>query len=304
MAMPFQVGSPGFETSAVGRAGCKAAAADGEHVPPTNLTRVRSSKSMRLPILTDFKAGLKRRYPVAWNTAKTTSRLLRLIPRVYGYEPRTCVLCGYSGRFLAEIHFPDIFTYVAFCPRCGSAPRSRLLKLAVESQGLFRPDTRLLHFAPEAAVRSYVEPRVRLYRTADLFADGVDLKLNIEAIEQPERSWDVIICSHVLEHVDHRKALAELHRILAPGGRLLALFPVVEAWPTDYEAPEIRTPRDRGLHFGKDNHLRRFGSSVRAEFKKAGFQLETFSPIGPEVVRYGLIPGETLFIGVRPDLAP
>src|SRR5260370_21138694 len=170
-AMPFRAGWPGFETGAAGRVGCKAAAVDGEHVPPTSLTHLRSSKSMRSPILANFKAGLKRRFPVAWNTAKTTSRLLKLIPRVYGYEPRTCVLCGYSGKFLAAIHFPDIFTYDAFCPRCGSAPRSRLLKLAVEARELLRPDTRLLHFAPEAAVRSYVEPRVRLYRTADLLAD-------------------------------------------------------------------------------------------------------------------------------------
>jgi hypothetical protein len=71
----------------------------------------------------------------------------------------------------------------------------------------------------------------------------------------------------------------------------------VEAWPHDYEAPEIQSPRERGLHFGKENHRRRFGASVRGEFVHAGFALEAFSPIGPEVVRHGLIPGETLFIG-------
>ncbi len=146
-------------------------------------------------------------------------------------------------------------------------------------------------------MRDYVNSRVGLYRTADLYAGDVDLKLNIEAIDQPDASWDLIICSHVLEHVDHRKALRELHRILAPGGKLLALFPIVDAWSRDYEAPEIQGPRDRSLHFGKSNHRRRFGASVRGEFADAGFRLETFSPIGPDVVRFGLIPGETLFIG-------
>ena len=63
------------------------------------------------------------------------------------------------------------------------------------------------------------------------------------------------------------------------------------------EAPDVQNPRDRGLHFGKENHRRRFGTSVRTEFTNAGFALEAFSPIGPDVVRYGLIPGETLFIG-------
>jgi len=248
-------------------------------------------------MIAQLKARLKRKFPATWNRLRATKKLFALIPRVYGYEPRDCVMCGYHGKFLAEIHFPDIFTYDAICPRCGSLPRNRLLKLAVEAKGLLGADTRLLHFAPEANMRAYVEPRAGFYRTADLYARGVDLKLNIEAIDQPDSSWDLIICSHVLEHVDHRKALNELHRILTPGGRLLALFPIVDAWPRDYEAPDIQSPRDRGLHFGKENHRRRFGTSVRTEFANAGFALEAFSPIGPDVVRYGLIPGETLFIG-------
>lgn len=251
-------------------------------------------------MLAKLKSNLKTQFPQAWNTARATQRLFQLIPRIYGYEPRECVVCGRTGKFLAEIHFPDMFTYDAICPHCGSQPRNRLLKLAIEADGLLNGSPRVLHFAPEANVRSFVEPRAGLYKTADLFAEGVDLKLNIEQIDQPDQSWDVIICSHVLEHVDHRKALKELRRILAPGGRLLALFPIVDAWPHDYEAPEVQTPRARALHFGKDNHVRRFGASVRDDFAKAGFELRTFSPIGPEVIRYGLIPGETLFIGARP----
>lgn len=247
-----------------------------------------------------LKVLLKEKFPSIWNRLRATRKLVALVPRVYGFEPRDCVMCGYHGKFLAEMHFPDIFTYDAICPRCGSLPRNRLLKLAVEEKKPLTAGTRLLHFAPEANVRRYVEPRVGLYRTADLFATGVDLRLNIETIDQPDASWDCVICSHVLEHVDHRKALKELHRILAPGGILLALFPIVDAWPHDYEAPEIRSPRDRGLHFGKENHLRRFGASIRAEFVRAGFALEAYSPIGPEVVRHGLIPGETLFIGRKP----
>jgi len=242
---------------------------------------------------------LRGNYPRLWNTARATRKFIQLIPRAYGYERRTCPICGNYGKFLAEVHFPDIFVFDAICPKCQSNSRNRLLKMAIDQNGLIPSGSRLLHFAPEECVSSFVRPMVGAYKTADISGRGVDLTLNIEQIDQPDQSWDRIICSHVLEHVDHVRALKELHRILAPGGKLLAMFPIVDAWLTDYEAPEVQSKRDRGLHFGKENHLRRFGASVRAEFAKAGFTLECYAPIGPEVVTFGLIPGETVFIATR-----
>lgn len=247
-----------------------------------------------------FKATLKRRFPSAWAHMRATKQLLTLAPRVFGYEPRYCAICGNKGKFIAEVHFPDIFVFDAICPKCGSQPRQRLLKLALASSHPLPADARVLHFAPEPCVTSFVKPIAGEYRTADLFAQPVDFKLNIETIEQPDMSWDAVICSHVLEHVNHRRAIAELFRILKPGGKLYVLIPVVDGWKEDYENPIISSPRDRGLHFGKDNHLRRFGSNVRHAFTDVGFNLATFSPIGPEVVSNALIPGETLFVAERP----
>jgi SAM-dependent methyltransferase len=246
------------------------------------------------------KNYLRSRFPRAWAFLRTTNHARKLLPRIYGYERRDCNLCGHRGHFYAEIHFPDIFVYDAICPKCSAASRNRLLKLAIDELGLLHDSTKLLHFAPERPVARVVSKMVGEYATADLFADGVDLKLDIESIDQPDERWDAIICCHVLEHVDHLKALPELRRILTPGGAFLAMFPVVEGWDGHYENPNIKSNRDRGLHFGREDHRRRFGGSIRGEFVAAGFELETFAPIGPEVVQFGLIPGETLFIGRRP----
>jgi ubiquinone/menaquinone biosynthesis C-methylase UbiE len=61
--------------------------------------------------------------------------------------------------------------------------------------------------------------------TADL-NQPADLKLDIEETGLENGSYDIIICNHVLEHVDDfRKALKEMYRILTPGGSFICSFP-------------------------------------------------------------------------------
>jgi SAM-dependent methyltransferase len=60
---------------------------------------------------------------------------------------------------------------------------------------------------------------------------GVDVKENanadligtVDALPVADGSFDVVLCTQVLEHVDDpARAVAELHRVTAPGGRVLA----------------------------------------------------------------------------------
>jgi 2-polyprenyl-3-methyl-5-hydroxy-6-metoxy-1,4-benzoquinol methylase len=68
-------------------------------------------------------------------------------------------------------------------------------------------------------------------------------------------SFDVIICFHVLEHVDDRAALSEMHRVLAQQGMTLLMTPVIEGWDCAYENSTVVTPLDRRVHFGQEDHV-------------------------------------------------
>lgn len=143
-----------------------------------------------------------------------------------GELERTCPCCGYRGIFDSFGHPPR---YSACCPICKSLERQRLFALVEKYYGLIL-NKDVLHFAPEPSLRKFLYQRAKRYITADLNPDMVDYKINIEEINQPDEHWDVIICSHVLEHVNDRLALSELNRILKIGGYLLTMVPIIEGW--------------------------------------------------------------------------
>jgi SAM-dependent methyltransferase len=206
--------------------------------------------------------------------------------------PRTCPICGYKGLF-SPFGWP--VRPEAQCRGCGSLERHRLVKLWLEENGSLVRDKRVLHFAPDALAH-VVKPLAREYTTADLY-EAANLRVNIENMsEVPSGRFDVVVCSHVLEHVDDRAALREIHRILAPGGVALILTPVVEGWSSTYQDPSITLPLDRAVHFGQSDHIRVFGSDVRQRMAEAGFLLSEFTAIEPAALIHGLLRGEKIFV--------
>lgn len=66
----------------------------------------------------------------------------------------------------------------------------------------------------------------------------VDLVGGVEALPVPDASFDLVLCTQVLEHVDSpARAIAELRRVTAPGGRVLLSTHGVQVYhpsPGDY----------------------------------------------------------------------
>jgi SAM-dependent methyltransferase len=205
----------------------------------------------------------------------------------------SCPCCGYNGRF-RSFGFPPRLN--AVCAKCGSRERHRLLRLYLDRTDILAGRD-VLHFAPEPAMRSFIEGKAARYVGCDFNPkSNRDSRVDIEAIDLPSGSFDLIICNHVLEHVDDRRALGELRRVLRSGGTLLLMVPVVEGWSNTYENPGIVAPRDRAAHFGQWDHVRMYGADIRERIRAAGFSLNEFTAEEPDVGRNGLSRGEKVFV--------
>ncbi|WP_284162608.1 methyltransferase domain-containing protein [Frigidibacter sp. SD6-1] len=232
--------------------------------------------------------------------AARVRKLLRSLKRdAAGVHPRSCPLCDYYGAF-TPYGFPLRFD--AQCAKCGSLERHRLVKLLLDRKKVIGPGHSVLHFAPEPQLGATIRALAGHYVTADLMRPRVDLKLNIEAMDLADDSFDRIVCCQILEHVDDRKALAEMFRVLRPGGVALLNTPVIEGWDETYENPEIDGARMRLLHFGQADHVRYYGRDLRDRITAAGFALEEFNSVEPDVSTYGLWRGERIFLARKPAL--
>jgi SAM-dependent methyltransferase len=169
------------------------------------------------------------------------------------------------------------------CPHCDASDRYRLYALYLDEwfEKLKRPGALdLLEFAPHPGFSSYLKslPDVR-YRTADLFAEGVDDRVDIMDMRiYPAGRFDVFVCSHVLEHVpDDRKALAELYRILKPGGWGILMVPINLAISEIDEDPSLTDESERWRRFGQLDHVRLYSrSGFLDRVQSAGFIIKQY----------------------------
>lgn len=161
-----------------------------------------------------------------------------------------CPVCNYQGPFKTLSQSSGRREY-AQCPSCKSLERHRLQYLVLERElaNLQCSALSMLHVAPEPFLQNYFRRHFGVYETADLHMKGVDHKVDLTSLPFASESYDLVFASHVLEHIpDDRAALAEISRILKPGGKAVLPVPLVASQTIEYpkpspaEANHVRAP--------------------------------------------------------------
>jgi SAM-dependent methyltransferase len=196
-----------------------------------------------------------------------------------------------------------------YCPSCDASDRERLYAIYLdEAFRTFDPKRRyrVVEFAPSRELQKMIKSLPFIdYRSADLFRHTVDDRIDIcDMHVYADNSIDVVICSHVLEHVpDDRKAMREIFRILRPGGFAITMVPLVHGVDETCEVA-TQTPEERWKLFGADDHVRQYGKRDFAErLTAAGFRVERLGAehFGVEVFRRaGIAADSVLYVVHKP----
>jgi SAM-dependent methyltransferase len=196
------------------------------------------------------------------------------------------------------------------CPRCLSNARERLVFLFLKDRtSVFERHVRLLHLAPEPELASVLSrtPSIQ-YISADLAAPLVMSHLDIQMMPFPAETFDVVLCNHVMEHVmNDRVAMAEVFRVLRPGGWALLQVPIALALERTVEDSTLVSAAERIRRFGQADHVRLYArGDYIARLQSTGFTVYPQSypaELGVSTARlFGLVWEEEVFLCSKPSI--
>ena len=163
------------------------------------------------------------------------SHILRDAPEYH------CSVCDRTGKFLSE-GFGPFTRPAAVCPHCGARERHRLQALALDA--VIRDELsgrpRVLHAAPEPLVAKKLKSIADSYLSIDLDPTRAERVEDLTKLSFTDSTFDLVFASHVLEHIpEDRQAIAEIWRVLAPGGIAILPVPIVAPQTVEYSQPVL-----------------------------------------------------------------
>lgn len=220
-----------------------------------------------------------------------------------------CSICGSAFKYFAS--FGRGRRKNARCLKCDSLERHRLLwKFITERKKIFNTgaNIRLMHFAPEKSFYDVFSQHSNInYVPCDFVPEQYGdmgkvplTKVDIVNIPFKENYFDVILCTHVLEHIpDDAKAMSELFRVMKPGGWGVFQVPIDYNRKETYEDFSITSPQARKKAFGRAGHVRWYGRDYKDRLQAAGFKVTEDNFVQEftteEQFRFGLIPTELIY---------
>ena len=232
--------------------------------------------------------------------------LKSIIPVRQLYQAEDCLRAVYAlvysgNTYQCNICKKQLRTFIhsdaqELCPRCGSIRRSRRLWQLLDNEFL-KENQAILDFSPSRCIYRVLKQKPVHYVSSDLSEDFIaDYAYDICAIPCEDASFDLILCYHILEHInDDHQAMQELYRVLKPGGVCLIQTPFKEG--EIYEDSSITLPADKEKHFGQWDHVRIYSvDGLKSRLELSGFSVEVRQFDETPSNRYGFSPRETVLI--------
>ena len=216
-----------------------------------------------------------------------------------------CPIC--NGKFRKFLPYGNKGADNRLCPKCLSLERHRLLWLYFKNRtNFFTANLNVLHVAPEQSfIKRFRKLSNLKYTTADIESPLADVKMDIKDIPFDDNTFDVLICNHVMEHIDdEQKALKEILRVLKPNGWAILQVPINLSLEKTYEDSTITSPKEREKHFGQYDHVRFHGKDYPNRLEKAGFKVinENYvKEFDKEIInRFRLPEDEIIYLSIKP----
>lgn len=238
---------------------------------------------------------------------------------------KKCACCGNDVTYIplpayySEMERKNNVTHVSksetlnlqeyLCPACSCSDRDRMMVSFMEKEGIknAKDGIRILQFAPSKPITNWIMKNVpqAVYDTTDLFMDGVTFKSDIQNMDMvADETYDVLICSHVLEHVqDDKMAMAEMKRILKPDGKLIFLVPIdlnVDQIDEEWGLSE----EENWKRFGQGDHCRRYSKEGVVERLEEFYYVHQLTKeyFGEEIFKEcGLTDTSTLYVCTKDE---
>lgn len=199
---------------------------------------------------------------------KNESLFRKLVSFKYKGNNHQCNICEFNLS-----HFVDINGNDFLCPNCGS--RSRTRRLYKELIGSHKLKGNVLHFSPPKTLYSKLKKLNIDYYSSDFENEfTADYRFDITDIPIEDNFFDVIICYHILEHIENDlKAMAELYRVLKPNGICYIQTPYKEG--DIFEDASVTSPEMRKKLFGQEDHVRVYSvTGLTKRLTNTGFKTE------------------------------